>query len=186
MQMLYNSDTFVVVRFEVPTQAGRSDAPTRGAYEIVDKSARREIFIDGALAERFRREVQAMADTGANVSMATTSTAERLHFAFEEKEGSVHIPGETSQAARVAVRGSAQVWAKAMEDGSTAVGLFNLDEEEQAVAVEWADLELSGPRRVRDLWRQKDLGPHDGRFEARVPRHGCALIRLSPGAGPRR
>ncbi|MBM4154285.1 MAG: alpha-galactosidase [Lentisphaerae bacterium] len=90
------------------------------------------------------------------------------------------------QAARVAVRGTAQVWAKAMEDGSTAAGLFNLDEEEQAVAVEWADLGLSGPHRVRDLWRQKDLGPHDGRFEARVPRHGCALIRLSPGAGPRR
>ena len=64
MQMLYNSDTFVVVRFDVPTQAGRSDAPTRGAYEIVDKSARREIFIDGALAERFRREVQAMAESG--------------------------------------------------------------------------------------------------------------------------
>lgn len=48
-------------------------------------------------------EVQAMADTGSFFSMATTSTAERLHFAFEEKESTVHVPGETSQAARVAV-----------------------------------------------------------------------------------
>ncbi len=86
------------------------------------------------------------------------------------------------QAARVAVRGSAQVWAKPMEDGSVAVGLFNLDEEEQAVAVDWSDLGLAGPRRVRDLWRQKDLGVRDARFETRIPRHGCALIRLSPPA----
>ncbi len=86
------------------------------------------------------------------------------------------------QAARVAVRGSAQVWARPMEDGSVAVGLFNLDEEEQAAAVEWSDLGLAGPRRVRDLWRQKDLGVHDGRFEARVPRHGCVLVRLLPAA----
>ena len=64
MQMLYNSDIYVVVRFEVPTEPGRKDAPTRGAYEIVDKSARREIFIDGALAERFRRDVQALAESG--------------------------------------------------------------------------------------------------------------------------
>ena len=64
MQMLYNSDSYVVVRFEVPTEAGREDAPTRGAYEIVDKSARREIFIEGALAERFRRDVQALAESG--------------------------------------------------------------------------------------------------------------------------
>ena len=64
MQMLYNSESYVVVHFEVPTEAGRADAPTRGAYEIVDKSSRREIFIDGALAERFRRDVQAMADSG--------------------------------------------------------------------------------------------------------------------------
>jgi alpha-galactosidase len=86
------------------------------------------------------------------------------------------------QAARVAVRGPAQVWAKAMEDGSVAVGLFNLDEEARAVAVEWSDLGLAGPRGVRDLWRQKDLGIADGRFETRVPRHGCALIRLLPPA----
>lgn len=60
MQMLYNSDNFVVVRFDVPADAG---VPQRGGYEIVDKFARKEIFIEGALAERFQQGVQALIDS---------------------------------------------------------------------------------------------------------------------------
>ena len=61
MQMLYDSDSFAVVQFGV----GASDevphaAPQRGGYEIVDKFARKEIFLAGALAESFRRGVQAL------------------------------------------------------------------------------------------------------------------------------
>lgn len=69
MHMLYNSENFAVVRFDVPADAsppqGGSDAEPvtgRGGYEIVDKSARKEIFIQGALAENFRTEVQALID----------------------------------------------------------------------------------------------------------------------------
>jgi hypothetical protein len=66
MQMLYNSDSFVVVRFDVPVDAAGGDdaAPRRGGYEIVDKHARREIYLQGALAESFREGVQALADSG--------------------------------------------------------------------------------------------------------------------------
>ncbi|MEP7281201.1 MAG: DUF3567 domain-containing protein [Rubrivivax sp.] len=63
MQMLYNSDSFVVVRFDMPLDAASADGPRRGGYEIVDKHARREIYIDGALAESFRQGVQALADS---------------------------------------------------------------------------------------------------------------------------
>ena len=55
MQMLYNSDSFVVVQFDAP---GREPGTTAGGYEIVDKTARREIYLQGALAERFERGVQ--------------------------------------------------------------------------------------------------------------------------------
>lgn len=58
MQMLYNSDSFVVVRFDVAEAA--PSTLSRGGYEIVDKFARKEIFIQGALAERFKAEVQAL------------------------------------------------------------------------------------------------------------------------------
>ncbi len=91
MQMLYNSEAFVVVQFEtaasghaVPAGADdtRADGPASpafarradggaaevehqfgfalGGYEIVDKFARREIFIDGAVAEGFRHGVEAL------------------------------------------------------------------------------------------------------------------------------
>ena len=66
MQMLYNSDSFAVVAIEVPTPARTDGQPvlTRGGYEIVDKFARKEIFIEGALAERFQQGVQAIAAQG--------------------------------------------------------------------------------------------------------------------------
>ena len=63
MQMLYHSDQYVVVQFEVPAEPGHAEGATRGAYEIVDKSARRECFLDGALAEKFRQDVQALVQT---------------------------------------------------------------------------------------------------------------------------
>jgi hypothetical protein len=62
MQMLYNSDSFVVVQFEAAAD-GEAGPLTRGGYEIVDKFARKEIFIEGALAESFKQGVQALIDT---------------------------------------------------------------------------------------------------------------------------
>lgn len=64
MQMLYNSDSYVVVRFEMAPQPadGTDVALAQGGYEIVDKFARKEIFIVGALAETFQRGVQAIAE----------------------------------------------------------------------------------------------------------------------------
>lgn len=64
MNMLYNSDNYTVVQFVVPDETGAEAAPVpvRGGYEIVDKFARKEIFIVGMLAERFQQGVQAIAD----------------------------------------------------------------------------------------------------------------------------
>jgi alpha-galactosidase len=72
-----------------------------------------------------------------------------------------------------------QVVAKDMEDGSKAVGLFNLGPAEQTIGVDWSDLKISGQQTVRDLWRQKDLGKFGEKVEATVPSHGVILIRIS-------
>ena len=58
MQMLYNSDSYVVMQFEAPVTDDAAPMLTRGGFEIVDKAARREIFLEGALAERFAAGVQ--------------------------------------------------------------------------------------------------------------------------------
>ena len=67
MQMLYNSDNFVIVQIDVPAagQPGEAEPVSahRGGYEIVDKFARKEIFIEGALAESFKQGVEALIET---------------------------------------------------------------------------------------------------------------------------
>jgi alpha-galactosidase len=86
------------------------------------------------------------------------------------------------QASRLAQDAEKQteIWAKAMEDGSKAVGLFNRSDAEATITVAWSDLGVSGKQTARDLWRQKDLGKFSDKFEAIVPPHGVVLIKLSP------
>jgi alpha-galactosidase len=75
---------------------------------------------------------------------------------------------------------SIQIWAKPLEDGSLAVGLFNTGETSASASINWSDLHVSGPRTVRDLWRQKDLGTFDAKFDSSViPPHGAVLVRIS-------
>jgi len=83
------------------------------------------------------------------------------------------------QARRISSESGRQVWVKKLHDGSLAVGLFNTHLFSQTVSVDWRQLEISGPRTVRDLWRQKDQGRFDASFSAEVPAHGVKLIRLS-------
>ena len=57
MHMLYNSDSFAVVAFEIPHGPVAEGEPTpepRGGFEIVDKFAKKDIFLDGAVAESFK------------------------------------------------------------------------------------------------------------------------------------
>lgn len=64
MQMLYNSDNFAVVAFELPSHDAAAPQLTRGGFEIVDKAARKEIYLEGAAAEGFQLGVQALVEQG--------------------------------------------------------------------------------------------------------------------------
>ncbi|HTQ30284.1 MAG TPA: NPCBM/NEW2 domain-containing protein [Opitutaceae bacterium] len=88
------------------------------------------------------------------------------------------------QAAQAVVDGRRQIWVKEMADGSRAIGLFNLSQRPDTFAAVWSQLGLSGPQRVRDLWRQKDLGVFKDQFAAEIPRHGVILIRVWPASEP--
>lgn len=73
MHMLYNSDSYAVVQIELPatdavaSRASSVPSLTRGGYEIVDKFARKELFIEGALAESFKEGVDALIETSPSV-----------------------------------------------------------------------------------------------------------------------
>jgi hypothetical protein len=63
MQMLYNSDHYVVVEFDMGVDAPEG-GDGKGAYEIVDKFARRGIFLNGAVADGFKAGVDALVERG--------------------------------------------------------------------------------------------------------------------------
>lgn len=69
MQMLYDSDTFVVLHMQPdlgqPEKILLSDGKTetsalpRHGFEIVDKRSGKEVYLDGAWAELFQRQIHA-------------------------------------------------------------------------------------------------------------------------------
>jgi alpha-galactosidase len=75
---------------------------------------------------------------------------------------------------------NAVLFVKDMEDGSKAVGLCNRGEMETEITAKWSDLGVEGKQKVRDLWRQKDLGDFTDSFTTKVGRHGTFMIRLWP------
>ena len=85
-----------------------------------------------------------------------------------------------------------QVWAKPMEDGSYAVGLFNTDgygttpqsyfrwgnEKEKSYDFDFTKVGLKGTWKLRDVWRQKTLGTFNGSFKTSIPYHGVVMLRM--------
>ena len=79
---------------------------------------------------------------------------------------------------RVVKKDDYQVWSKPMEDGSIAVGIFNLGTDLKKITVNWNELNIKGSKTFRDVWRQKDLGKFKDSFTTNVPSHGVMLVRV--------
>ena len=70
------------------------------------------------------------------------------------------------------------VLAKSLEDGSHAVGIFNLTDHEMTLQVTWDELKITGRQKVRDLWRQKDIGTYINEYHSEIPPHGVMMVRI--------
>lgn len=81
-------------------------------------------------------------------------------------------------AARKLKQGGTEVWKKAMEDGTWAVGIFNRDDQEKEISFDWSQIGLENVSRIRDLWRQKDEKAGATSYTVKVPAHGVHLIRV--------
>lgn len=55
MQKIYDSPNYCVVEFSA---LEGNPSLAAGGYEIVDKNTKREIFLDGQMAQHFRMDVQ--------------------------------------------------------------------------------------------------------------------------------
>ena len=83
------------------------------------------------------------------------------------------------QAVRVFDQKDIQIWVKELTDGSRAVAVFNLSDENRTVRFDWADLGLSSDyTKLRDVWRQQDLGKLSKSFDTEVLAHGVRLLRV--------
>jgi len=86
------------------------------------------------------------------------------------------------QAHRVSDNGKGlQVWAKNIngkQSKERAVVLFNKSESAASISVKWADLNLVGPARVRDLWSHTDLGTQEAMYTTTVPSHGVVALKV--------
>jgi alpha-galactosidase len=83
---------------------------------------------------------------------------------------------------------------KPLEDGSYAVGMFNIDgfqktpqsyfrwgdEKARSFTLDFSTLGLKDGWKIRDVWRQKDLGNYAKQFTTNIPHHGVVMIRMFP------
>ena len=89
--------------------------------------------------------------------------------------------------------GNEMVMVKDLVDGSKAIGLFHVtgsaenildhfdwgDRKGTEIHLSWEEIGLSGKLKVRDLWRQEDLGEFEEGITLKVPYHGVQMLRIS-------
>jgi alpha-galactosidase len=83
------------------------------------------------------------------------------------------------QGDRLYQSGDFDVWTKPLSDGRVAVGLFNRSWDNRDVSVDLAEIGFRDGARLRDVWKQKDLGRHSGVFTDTIPKHGVTLLIVS-------
>jgi alpha-galactosidase len=81
------------------------------------------------------------------------------------------------QAVQKVKTNDSEIWIKELEDGSKAIGIFNMSEKQAKIKLNFSELGLNSDIAIRDLWRQKDLGVFENNFESNVPPHGVILIK---------
>jgi len=78
-------------------------------------------------------------------------------------------------------RDAIEVWSKPLENGATAIGIFNRGESTESVQLGWKDLgRKSQPKFIRDIWIHKDAAAAADGLSRSIPSHGVALLMLAP------
>ena len=89
MQLLYNSESFVVVQIHANAPEAASPPPAipqlaRNGFEIVDKRSGKEVYLDGSWAEMFQQRLSAWAKD--------TPTQEEVEDTLEGYSGLANTP----------------------------------------------------------------------------------------------
>lgn len=84
------------------------------------------------------------------------------------------------EATQIAETDSVRIYEKDLADGSKAVGLFNVSSQPASINLDFSALGITGEQKLRDLWRQKNIGTFTGSYEAKnIPSHGVLLLKIT-------
>ncbi len=85
-----------------------------------------------------------------------------------------------------------QVWKRELENGEFAVGIFNIagygktpasyfrwgNEQAKSIQLNFKEIGLDGSFKIRDVWRQNDLGVFKRNIITSIPHHGVVMYRI--------
>ncbi len=72
-----------------------------------------------------------------------------------------------------------EIWKKELADGNTAIAIFNRRPIDSKVDIPWMKLGFGDNGKLRDLWRQSDMGDIKENKSFDIPGHGCMFLKLS-------
>jgi alpha-galactosidase len=74
--------------------------------------------------------------------------------------------------------GDLEVWVSHLADGSSYVGIFNMNATVTNAQIPWSLLGFANAIAVRDLWAHRDLGPSPGVYSTVLNGHASKLLRV--------
>ncbi len=84
------------------------------------------------------------------------------------------------QGDRAWAAGSQEIWARDLDGGAKAVGIFNRFDWPQDIEVDFSKLGFKRTGvQLRDVWEGKFAGRTGGKYTAHVPGHGVVLLKVS-------
>jgi len=69
---------------------------------------------------------------------------------------------------------------KVLEDGSKAVGMFNLSNESRKIELLLNEINFRAKVKIRDVWEQNDLGIFEKSYKTEIQVHGVKLLKITP------
>lgn len=97
-----------------------------------------------------------------------------------DQDKALNPPKMISKAGTSKYAAVSMVLAKALSDGSVAVGMFNRGGQPLRMFVNWKSLGLVGKTiKARDLWAHTSVKVSADGYAAYVPKHGVIMLKVS-------
>lgn len=93
----------------------------------------------------------------------------------------IHQDALVKSASRIYKKDGLEIWKKPLEDGGTAIALFNVDETEALTFSIPADLlQVQTGKQIRNVWQQTDIGTTAKPLKGMLDYHSCLLVKIMP------